>query len=307
MTMNRISRRDVLASLPLLGLSSLLPATALAQDNMPTRRIPGTDESLPVIGLGSSKPVGQIAERGPEPITNVLHSLVANGGTVVDTWPNNDANHAAFGEVISQPEFRDTLFIASKIDRTGKEEGIQQFEDILRLYQRDTIDLLQVISLRDLDVQWANLKDFRERGAVRYIGVTVSTNRSYDRLTQFLGREQPDFVQLNYSVSEREVEQRFLPMLHDRGIAVIVNRPFMNGDLFKKLGDQPVPDWAENFDCRTWAEFSLKYVLPNPAVTCVLTETTNPKHMQENARAAYGRMPDAGERLRMTQVIDALL
>ena len=307
MTIKLVSRREVLASLPLMGLSSLLPATAFPQDTMPTRRIPGTDESLPVIGLGSSKPVGQIAERGPEPVTNVLQALVANGGRVVDTWPNNDANHAVFGEIISRPELRDTLFIASKIDRTGKQEGIRQFEDILRLYQRDTIDLLQVISLRDLDVQWANLKDFRERGAVRYIGVTVSTNRSYDRLTQFLGREQPDFVQLNYSVSEREVEQRFLPMLQDRGIGVIVNRPFMNGDLFQKLGDQPVPDWAENFDCRTWAEFSLKYVLPNPAVTCVLTETTNPKHMQENARAAYGRMPDADERLRMTQVIDALL
>lgn len=307
MASNHISRRELLASVPLIGLSSLLPATALAQDSMPTRRIPGTDESLPVIGLGSSKPVSQIAERGPEPITKVLQTLVANGGTVVDTWPNNDTNHAMFGEVISQPELRDTLFIASKIDRTGKEEGIRQFEDILRLYQRDSIDLLQVISLRDLDVQWANLKDFRERGAVRYIGVTVSTNRSYDRLAQFLGREKPDFVQLNYSVSEREVEQRLLPMLHDSGIAVVVNRPFMNGDLFKKLGDQPVPDWAENFDCRTWAEFSLKYVLPNPAVTCVLTETTNHKHMQENARAAYGRMPDADERLQMAQVIDALL
>lgn len=307
MTIERVTRRDVLASVPLLGLSSLLPATAFAQDNMPSRRIPGTDESLPVIGLGSSKPVAQIAERGPEPIAKVLQTLVTNGGRVVDTWPNNDDNHAAFGEVISRPEFRDTLFIASKIDRTGKEEGIRQFEDILRLYRRDSIDLLQIISLRDLDVQWANLKDFRERGAVRYLGVTVSTNRSYDQLTRFLDREEPDFVQINYSVSEREVEQRLLPTLHDKGIAVIVNRPFMNGDLFKKLGDQPVPDWADNFDCRSWAEFSLKYILPHPAVTCVLTETTNPDHMQENARAAYGRMPDAGERLRMTQVIDALL
>jgi len=173
-------------------------------------------------------------------------------------------------------------------------------------YRRDSIDLLQVFSLTDLDTQWANLKDFREEGAVRYIGVTVANSRLYGSLTQFLEREQPDFVQINYSISEREAEQRMLPMLMDRGIGVIINRPFMNGDLFGKLGDTPVPEWAAEFDCRTWAEFCLKYILPHPAITCVLTETSNPAHMEENARAAFGRMPDEGERRRMAGLIDGV-
>jgi len=295
-----------MASLPALGLAGLLPTINLAQEAMPTRPIPRTGERLPIIGLGSSKPVAQIADRGTEPIAGVLRALVANGGKVVDTWPRNADNDAAFGDIINAPELRDVLFVASKIDRTGREEGVRQFEETLRLYRRDTIDLLQVFSLTDLDTQWANLKDFREQGSVRYIGVTVSTRELYEPLKTFLARETPDFVQINYSISEREAEARMLPLLADLGVAVIVNRPFMNGDLFAKLGGTPVPTWAAAFDCRTWAEFSLKYILPHPAITCVLTETSNPKHMIENARAAYGPMPDASERRRMAAAIDGL-
>lgn len=306
MTEYKPTRRDVLAAVPALGLSTLLPTGSLAQDSMPTRLIPGTDESLPIIGLGSSKPVEQLVDSGPEPLSNVLRTLLANGGRVVDTWPRFPENDAAFGELISQPEFRDSLFLTSKIDRTGKEEGIQQFRETLRNYQRDKVDLLQIFSLTDVDTQWANLKDFRDQGLARYIGVTVSENRLYDDLTRFLQNEQPDFVQVNYSISEREAEDRMLPMLQDRGIAVVINRPFMNGSLFSRLGDQPVPAWAAEFGCRSWAEFSLKYILPNPAITCVLTETTNPAHMEENAGAAFGRMPDASERRRMAELIDTL-
>jgi diketogulonate reductase-like aldo/keto reductase len=301
-----MTRRHVLATMPALGLSALLPAVVRAQENMPMRKIPGTGESLPIIGLGSSKPVAQIAERGPEPLAQVLRTLVANGGRVVDTWPRNWDNDAALGEIFKHPDLRDRLFIASKIDRSGREEGLRQFHDTLRLYQRETIDLLQVFSLTDLDTQWVNLRDLREQGAVRYLGVTVSTNELYEPLRRFLDKEKPDFVQINYSISEREAEARMLPLLEDLGIAVIINRPFMNGDLFARLGDRPVPAWAAEFDCRTWAEFSLKYILPHPAITCVLTETSNPAHMEENARAAFGRMPDEIERRRMAAVIDAL-
>ena len=273
---------------------------------MPTRRIPGTDEALPIVGLGSSKPVAQIAERGTDLIAGVLRALVENGGQVVDTWPRDADNDAAFGGVISEPDLRDELFVASKIDKTGREAGLAQFRETQRLYQRETIDLLQVFSLTDLDIQWVNLKDIKEQGAARYIGVTVWTSRLYEPLTRFLQREQPDFVQINYSISEREAEERMLPMLMDRGIGVIINRPFMNGDLFGKLADEPVPEWATDFNAHTWAEFCLKYVLPHPAITCVLTETSNPAHMAENARAAYGRMPDEAERRRMAELIDAV-
>ncbi len=306
MSTGNLTRRDVLAGIAGLGISGLGPSAAIAQEGMPLRRIPGGDASLPIVGLGSSKPVSQIADQGTGPIADVLRALVANGGRFVDTWPRNADNDAAFGEVINEPDLRDALFIASKIDQTGREEGVRQFRDTLRLYQRDSIDLLQIFSLTDLNTQWANLKDFREEGAVRYIGVTVATNRLYEPLTRFLEKEQPDFVQVNYSISEREAEQRMLPMLQDRGIGVIINRPFMNGDLFGKLGDQPVPAWAAEFNCHTWAEFCLKYILPHPAITCVLTETSNPAHMAENARAAFGRMPDEAERKRMAELIDSV-
>jgi len=306
MSTGNLTRRQALAGIAGLGTSGLMPLAAFAQDGMPMRRIPGQDESLPLVGLGSSKPVAQIAERGTDPIAGVLRALVANGGRVVDTWPRNAENDTAFGEVINEPDLRNELFVASKIDHVGKEEGIRQFRDTLKRYQRDSIDLLQVFSLTDLDTQWANLKDFREEGSVRYIGVTVATNRLYEPLTRFLEKEQPDFVQINYSISEREVEQRMLPMLQDRGIGVIINRPFMNGDLFRKLADQPVPEWAAGFNCRTWAEFCLKYILPHPAITCVLTETSNPAHMAENTLAAFGRMPDEAERRRMAELIDSV-
>lgn len=305
MTWN-VTRRDVLAAAPGLGLLSLLPALTLAQEAMPKRRIPGTDESLPIIGLGSSKPVSQIAERGTAPVTQVLRTLAQSGGSVVDTWPRDAANDKAFGEVISLPDLRDALFVASKIDRTGRQAGIEQFRDTKRLYQREVLDLLQVFSLTDLDTQWRNLRELKDAGEVRYIGATVATAELYDDLVRFLDREKPDFVQINYSITEREAEARMLPLLHDLGIAVIINRPFMNGDYFQRLDGRPVPEWAADFDCETWAQFSLKYILPRPAVTCVLTETSNPAHMLENAKASLGRMPDDEERARMRELMASI-
>jgi len=303
-TNDTTTRRDFLALMSALGVSGLAPAGLFAQDQMPMRQIPGSSESLPIIGLGSSKPVSQIAERGTGPIAGVLRALVGNGGSVVDTWPRNPTNDTAFGQVINEPDLRDALFIATKIDQVGKEAGIEQFRATQRLYQRETLDLVQVFSLTDLDTQWPNLKDWKASGAARYIGVTVANEDLYEPLESFLKREKPDFVQINYSITERGAEERMLPMLEDLGVGVIINRPFMNGAYFQRLGQRPVPEWAAEFDCESWAQFSLKYILPHPAITCVLTETSNPVHMEENARAAYGRMPDDAERKRMTAVID---
>lgn len=298
------TRRDFLALMSALGMSGLAPGVLLAQKRMPTRRIPGTNESLPIIGLGSSKPVSQIAEKGIGPIADVLRALVANGGSVVDTWPRNVGNDTAFGELIDESDLRDALFVTTKIDKVGKDAGIEQFRETQRLYKRETLDLVQVFSLTDLDTQWPNLKDWKEAGAARYIGVTVSNESLYEPLEAFLKREKPDFVQINYSITERGAEARMLPMFQDLGIGVIINRPFMNGEYFQRLGRRPLPGWAAEFGCESWAQFSLKFILPNPAITCVLTETSNAAHMVENARAAYGRMPNDAERKRMTAVID---
>jgi diketogulonate reductase-like aldo/keto reductase len=300
------TRRDVLAMLSAMGVAGLGPARSLAQEQMPLRTIPSTGEMLPMVGLGSSKVVSQVSTNGPQALAAVLRALVANGGSVVDTWPRNPENDAGFGQVTSEPDLRDSLFITTKIDQIGKAAGIAQFRRTQQLYNRETVDLAQIFSLIDLDVQWPNLKDWKADGHARYIGVTVSEYRHYEQLEDFLQRETPDFVQMNYSITERRAEERLLPLAADQGLAVLINRPFMNGAYFVRLEGQPVPEWAAEFDCTSWAQFSLKYILANPTITCVLTETSNPRHMVENAQTAFGRLPDAAARARMRAFIDAV-
>ena len=195
-----ISRRNFLALASAAGVSGLAPSLATAQAQMPARLIPGTNESLPIVGLGSSKVVTGVAENGVQPLEAVLDALVTEGGSVVDTWPRNADNDGAFGQVINSDNLKDRLFITTKIDQEGKQAGIDQFEQTLELYQRDAVDLVQIFSLTDLDVQWPNLRDWKESGKARYIGVTVSGEELYSQLESFLQREQPDFIQINYSL-----------------------------------------------------------------------------------------------------------
>ena len=304
-TRREFLRRSALATAA-AGVASALPLAALAQRAVPQRPIPSTGEMLPVIGLGSSKVVEEIAKNGSEPVLGVLRALVASGGKLIDTWPRNADNDAAFGRVISMPEFNNKLFVTTKVDQVGKDVGIAQFRQAQKLYGRQTLDLAQIFSLVDLDTHWPSLKQFKAEGAARYIGVTVSQQSKHADLERFLAREKPDFVQMNYSITEREVEQRLLPAAHDRGVAIVINRPFMNGAYFDKLKDKPVPPWTAEFDCRTWAQFSLKYILANPQLTCILTETSNPQHMTDNLVTALGPLPDAATRQRMRDVIDKL-
>ena len=298
------TRREFISTMSALGVSGLSPNSLLAQTQMPQRPIPGKGEMLPVVGLGSSKVVSQISSNGMGPLAAVLRALRDSGGRVVDTWPRNPENDAGLGQVLSAPDLRDSLFVTTKIDRVGKEAGIEQFRQTQRLYRRETIDLVQIFSLIDLDTQWQNLKEWKAEGHARYIGVTVSEYNLYEQLEEFLGRETPDFVQMNYSITERRAEERLLPLAEDMGLAVLLNRPFMNGAYFRRLEGRALPEWAAEFDCESWAQFSLKYILSHPTITCVLTETSNPQHMEENARAPLGRMPDATARARMRSFID---
>jgi diketogulonate reductase-like aldo/keto reductase len=226
------------------------------------------------------------------------------GGSVVDTWPRDPENDAGLGRVLNQPDLRDALFVTSKIDQASTEAGIQQFRQTQRLYGRETIDLVQVFNLTDLETQWSNLQDWKAEGHARYIGVTVSKYDLYKQLEDFLGRVTPDFVQMNYSITERQAEERLLPLARDMGLGVLINRPFMNGAYFRRLAGRPLPEWAAEFDCESWAQFSLKYILAHPAITCVLTETSNPLHMEENAASSLGRLPDEQARARMREFID---
>lgn len=299
-----ISRREFIALLSAAGIAGFGPTWSVAKEEMPVRPIPSTGEMLPVVGLGSSKVVSRVAQDGTEPLAAVLRALIAAGGRVIDTWPRDPENDAGLGRVLSEPDLRDALFVTSKIDRTGKEAGLQQFRQTQRLYGRETLDLVQVFNLTDVESQWPVLEELKAEGHARYIGVTVSKYALYERLTGFLKKVTPDFVQVNYSITERRAEERLLRLAGDMGLGVLINRPFMNGAYFRKLEDRPLPSWAADFDCESWAQFSLKYILAHPAVTCVLTETSNPLHMAENAAASRGRMPDETARARMRKLID---
>lgn len=304
--MHDTTRREFLALVGAVPMASLPARIAIARQTMPSRPIRVSGERLPVIGFGSSKVVQEIAANGEDPLRQVLRTFVANGGTVVDTWPRNASNDGAFGRVINEAEFRDRLFVTTKIDRAGKDAGLAQLEQSQKLYGKKVIDLAQIFSLTDVDTHWPTLRQWKESGRARYIGVTVSEPRRHADLEAFLKRERPDVIQTNYSITERQSEERLIPFAVERGAAVVINRPFMNGAYFKKLEGTPLPGWATDFGAKTWAQFSLKYILSNPNVTCVLTETSNPKHMEENAQAAFGTMPDEAARRRMREFIDKL-
>ena len=288
-----------------LGLGALLsrPGRVLAQERLPTRTIPGTVEALPVVGFGSSKPVLESPTEGTEPIANVLRTLLEFGGRVVDTSPRTEEIDREFGRVLQDFEVRERLFLTAKINTNGEQSGIDQWRQTQRLFGRPTLDLLQVESLRDVDLHWPNVRAWKDSGEARYIGVTVSANARHGLLETFMKENSPDFVHMNYSPMENAAEERLLPLARDSGMAVLINRPFMNGSYFGMVAGRQLPAWAADFDCETWAQFSLKYVLANPAVTCVLTETTNPEHMEENIRAAFGRLPNEATKRRMRELV----
>ena len=285
------------------GSTAAARNTPTTQPPLPTRPIPGTDETLPIVGFGSSKPVLEIPAEGTEPVAAVIRVLLEHGGRVVDTSPRTPEIDAEFGQVLTAPEFSDRLFVATKINTDGEAAGITQMRQNQQLVGRRTLDLLQVESMRDLDVHWPNVLRWKESGEARYIGVTVSSNARHDAFEAVMRAEPLDFVQINYSVMEPGAEDRLLPLAQDLGMAVLINRPFMNGSYFGRVSGRTLPAWAAEFDCVTWAQFSLKYILAHPAVTCVLTETTNPEHMADNVGAGIGRLPDEATKRRMRELV----
>lgn len=305
MMIKESTRRDFLGQLAGLGALLTTPQGLLGQEAIPTRPIPGTGEVLPIIGLGSSKPVLEIPTEGVEPVAAVIRMLLERGGRVVDTSIRTEEIDAEFGRVLQAAEFRDRLFLATKINTPDADLGIAQMRRTQRLFGRRTMDLVQIESLRGLDAHWPRLREWKESGEARYIGVTVSSYTNFDRLEAFMRAEEPDFVHVNYSVIETRAEERLLPLAQDRGMAVIINRPFMNGTYFGRVSGHTLPEWAADFDCAAWSQFSIKYALSHPAVTCVLTETTNPEHMEENIQGAFGRLPDEATKRRMSELVQS--
>jgi len=300
-----VSRRDFLIHTAAWTAASFLPTSAFPRPGYPTRPIPKTGEPLPMVGLGSTKAVSQLAERGTAEFKVLLRTLLDGGGTVLDTWSRSAAFDALTGEALQADGLVQDLFLATKVDALGPEAGRAVLERTRRLFGK-TSDLIQVISLRDLQTQWSILKEWKDANKARYIGATVSSDDQHAAMMDFMRGERPDFIQVNYSVVETHAETGVLPLAADLGIAVLINRPFLNGGYFSQVRGVPLPEWTAEFDCHSWAQFSLKYILAQPAVTCVLTETTNPKHLLENLATAYGRLPDAKTRRRMHDVMQFL-
>lgn len=273
---------------------------------MLTRAIPSTGETVAVIGLGTSDEFSLSPGDDLDPLREVLRRFVALGGTLVDTAPAYGNAEEVIGGLVRDLGIAERLFIATKILARGREAGVAQMKTSERLLNKHPLDLIQVHSLVDVETQLENLRSWKEAGHLRYIGITHSRASAFDDLERLLRTEKLDFVQLNYSFTEPDAEQRLLPLAADKGIAVIVNRPFENGALFRKVKGKPLPNWAGDFDCGSWAQFSLKYIISHPAVTCVIPATSNPRHLVDNMGAGMGRLPNERTRRRMRELAASL-
>jgi diketogulonate reductase-like aldo/keto reductase len=276
-----------------------------AQTALPRRAIPATGEELPVIALGTYRTfnVGRSAAE-LEPLRAVTQRFFELGGRVVDSSPQYGPSEAVFGDVLAQvPDVPDDMFVATKVATEGREAGIRQMEESPGKMGVDTIDLMQIHSLRDWRTHLPTLHAWKEQGRARYIGISASREVLYEDFIAIMRNEPLDFIQVNYSVAERASEETILPLALERQMAVLINRPFVAGALFPYVVDRPLPEWTAEFDCQSWAQFFLKYVLAHPAVTAVIQATTDVAHLVDNMGAGYGSMPDDAMRQRMVDLI----
>ena len=279
------------------SLAALLPPFALAREGLHSRPIPTSGEVLPVIGLGTSRThnVG-LDDTQLQPLLEVLRVFIDGGARVIDTAPSYGRAEPVSGELVQRLGVREQVFLASKVSSSGRERGLAQIEASFRALQTEVIDLIQVHNLQDTRTQLGLLRELKQQGRIRYIGVTHYLESAHDELLAVLQREKVDFVQFNYSVGERNAEQRLLPYCADQGIATLINRPFARGGLLAGVRGQPLPDWAEELDATSWAQLALKFILADPAVTTVIPATSNPRYMLDNILAGSGRLPDARQR-----------
>ena len=312
--MSMFTRREWLALTA--GASSALALDSIqlvAQRQVLTRGIPATGEQLPMVGLGSSATFSQVART--EDVTalrEVFKTLVDQGGTLFDTAPGYGASEEVSGRIVNEMKIADKLFWATKVNvaRQGgpadPAAARRQIEASFARIKRAKIDLIQVHNLGDVPTQLAILKELKQQGRVRYIGVTTTFDQQYNELISIMRREPLDFIGIDYAVDSREVEATILPLARDRRIGVLAYAPFGRTRLFRRVGDRPLPDWAKEFDASTWAQFFLKFVISHPAVTATTPATSQAKNMLDNIGGAVGRLPDEATRRRMTAFIDAL-
>jgi diketogulonate reductase-like aldo/keto reductase len=306
---NPISRRRAAKLIGAAAAGAFLPVrtsciyAAAESSQMLTRSIPSTGEKLPVIGLGSALTF-DVRPGSPQakPLAEVLALFVKHGGKLIDSSPMYGYAENVIGDLAAKAHLRDSLFIATKVWTRGKQEGIIQMERSLDRFQTKTIDLMQVHNLADIDNQMSSLREWKSKGRIRYTGITYSEDRGHGEVERIMRLQKPDFVQINYSLVDRAAARRILPLAQDMRMAVIINRPFGGGGVLQALATKPLPPWTAEFNCHSWAQFLLKWIVSHPAVTCVIPATNNPQHLEDNMAAGIGPLPDAKTRQLMASL-----
>jgi len=287
---------------------------ALRQGGLLQRAIPSSGEMVPAVGLGSSATFSQVArQEDHDALRDVIRTMVEHGAKVFDTAPSYGASEQVAGDIANELGVADKIFWATKVNVAGRGGGSAdpaaaraQIDASFAKFRVPVIDLIQVHNLADVPTQLGILKDLKKEGRIRYLGVTTTSNRQYEQLEQVMRNEPLDFIGIDYAVDNRDVETTILPLAIERKIGVLVYVPFGRTRLFQRVGEQPLPEWAAEFDAKTWAQFFIKYVLAHPAVTAVTPATSNPAHMVDDIGGGIGRLPSEAMRTRMAEFVDAL-
>lgn len=276
-------------------------------DSLLHKPIPSSGEKLPVIGLGTNRFSVDASAAARAPLLAVLRRFHELGGSVIDTAPMYRKSESVLGDLIAELGIRDHLFIATKTDRSdGAAATAAQMQASMTKLQTDTIDLMQVHNLRGWQQALPVMREWQQEGRIRYIGITTSRSAQYAEFEKVMLAEDLDFIQINYSLEQREAAERLLPLAADRGMGVIINRAFGGGRIFSTVGDRPLPDWAQDFGCTSWAQFLLKYALGHPAATLSIPGMTKLHHVDDNFGAGQDRLPSADERQRQEALFDSL-
>ncbi len=301
-----ITRRTATKLIALGGSALLLNPNLFNQKSkkMNSRVIPSTGERLPVVGLGTwqSFDVGN-SESERAPLKEVLKILTEHGGSVIDSSPMYGRSERVVGELTSKLSLKEGLFEATKVWTTGKDNGIEQMNTSKELMQVDQMDLMQIHNLVDWKTHLNTLRKWKERQKIRYIGITHYNQGGYAEVEKILKSEKIDFVQINYNLAVRDASERILPLARDKGVAVVINRPYGGGSLFRLFKNKQLPEWAEEFEAKTWGQFFLKFILAHPAVTCVIPGTSKAKHMLDNVQAGFGALPSTEHLRKMKELM----
>jgi aryl-alcohol dehydrogenase-like predicted oxidoreductase len=288
------------------GLILPIQSTRAQSSAMLARTIPSSGEKLPVIGLGTWNVFDvDLSPANETQLGDVLSLFVKLGGRVIDSSPMYGRAEQVIGALATKLGLHDKLFLATKVWTRGRQPGVESMERSMTRLQTKRIDLMQVHNLVDVRTQLATMREWKAQGRFRYIGITHYNSSAFGEVEKALRAEKVDFLQINYSIMERDVEERVLPLAQDQQVAVIINRPFGGGDLFSRVRSKPLPDWAKEVDCRSWAQFFLKWIVAHPAVTCAIPATNNPKHLEDDLAGGIGRLPDGKTRQRMVELLSS--